>query len=801
MSNSNSAWNGQPPRSLLSSSSGQVNDTRFRSAPSAAPTSPTKYAPNQSASSNPGSANMSSSANARNAASKSVSNFAKGTVFPNYTPSSQIPGSTAAHVSLLGANLAGGQGSSVASFADASVYVPSSHHASSQQLTSSHHFARTNPMEEYIAASLKRRLSKQQQKEAAPTVTVSSPARPGANSSSSKDSKSNSTTLSSPSKHGASNIAASLSGLSLTPVSLTDTTNWQVLDISNMALVSISPSITLYSQVKALYLQNNRLVTLPVEMCSMPNLQCLDLSHNQLAWLPAEIGQLVSLKELLLSHNQLQTLPMEVGRLFRLHKLTLDENPITNLPLDVLRGGAPEIVQHQRNLLAPSDPPPPRSWLLNAAVDRIHAMPGYFHGLDSLLGPKAVRTVDNGHKQVTIQAKDVAKFRVDGSIRTMTYNILADIYAASLNYCPSWALNWSHRKATIMQEIDTYAPDLLCLQEVVWAQYLQFFLPELEARGYKGTFHPKTRAKYSTDATRIDGCASFYRASMFDQVDYFNIEFQTIAQDHPDRYSTPGDEAGYSRLTSKDNIAIGLVLRRRDRAALAARAAATGSGGSSNAGNNKMLGAHQSGGPPRRSTSPLPSSMNPPGPIDEDLLVFVNTHVHWDPEFSDVKLMQVQMLMEQLEAWIDEYSNPNGNLEDISPSQRIPLILGGDFNSKPDSGVYQFLIDGFLPGDHPEFLGYTYGDYTDSGLKHSLNLISANATLAGEPQFTNYTVDFNGCLDYIWYAHHNLSVERVLNGVDERIVHSYNGALPNPHMPSDHIPLVADFVQNINRRG
>lgn len=737
---------------------------------------------------------MSSSASARNNASKSVSQFAaKGSFFPNYTPSTQLSGSGA---SIPHPNMPGGLGSSVASFADASAYVPSQH-AASQQLTSSHHFSRTNPMDEYVAASLKRRKQKDTANVTvtAPTSATATNTRSG--STSGKDGKSTPTVSSSPSKHAASSSTPSAS----TPVpSTTDTTNWQVLDMSNMALVSVSPAITLYSQVKALYLQHNRLVTLPVEMCTMPNLQCLDLSYNNLAWLPAEIGQLVSLKELLLSHNQLQTLPVEVGRLFRLHKLTLDENPINNIPLDVLRSGAPEIVQHQRNLLAPSDPPPPRSWLLNAAADRTYVMPGYFQGLDGLLGHKAVRTVENGHKQVTIQAKDVAKFRVDGSLRTMCYNILADIYAASLNYCPSWALAWAHRKATILQEIDTYSPDLLCLQEVVWAQYVQFFQPELEARGYKCIFHPKTRAKYSTDANRIDGCASFYRASMFDQLDYFNIEFQTIAQDHPDRYSTPGDDAGYVRLTSKDNIAIGLVLRRRDRPALAARAASSGAnGGNTNSGGGKMLNA--GGGAPRRSTSPLPSAMNPPGPIDEDLLVFVNTHIHWDPEFSDVKLMQVQMLMEQLEAWIDEYSNPNGTLEEVLPSQRIPMILGGDFNSKPDSGVYQFLVDGFLPGDHPEFLGYTYGDYTDSGLKHALNVTSANSTLASEPPFTNYTVDFNGVLDYIWYAHHNLSVERVLNGVDERIVHSYNGALPNPHMPSDHIPLVADFVQNINRRG
>jgi len=33
----------------------------------------------------------------------------------------------------------------------------------------------------------------------------------------------------------------------------------------------------------------------------------------------------------------------------------------------------------------------------------------------------------------------------------------------------------------------------------------------------------------------------------------------------------------------------------------------------------------------------------------ERVLVVVNTHIHWDPEYPDVKLMQVCMLLEELE--------------------------------------------------------------------------------------------------------------------------------------------------------
>jgi CCR4-NOT transcription complex subunit 6 len=776
----------------------------------------------------------------RTPAPKSVASFVANNSkanFYNYTPSNALTSSgTLTAPSGPGGQLGGQGGSGVASFSDASVYVPSSHHgvggnpmhASSQHLTSSHHhISRPNPMDEYIAASLKRRNAAKQKD--APASSPSTPA-PGSTGSSNMSGGSLSQTartsspivvvggggggkdgksiLGSPSKSsglngGSGSIGSSNAALLSTTSgssSTTDTANWQVLDMSGMSLCVVSPQVANYAQISVLYLQHNRLISLPVELCTLQQLKFMDLSHNLLAWLPAEIGQLLNLKELVLRHNQLRSLPVEIGKLFRLNELHVEDNPITDVPMDILNGGAAAIVAHLRTMLAPTDPPPPRSWLLSASSDRSAAIPGYFQGLDALLGPKAVRTLENGHKQVTIQSKDVAKFRIEGSIRTMCYNILADIYASSLNYCPNWALNWNHRKTVVLKEIDTYNPDLLCLQEVVWAQYLQFFAPELEHRGYKGVFHPKTRIKYSADLNRVDGCASFYRASMFEEIQSFNIEFQTIAQENPDRYCSPGDDAGYIRLASKDNIAVGIVLRRKDRMLAAqqqqARHAQQQQQQQQQQQVNTIVGGklQNAGGSAanRRmtsSSSPAPPPMPSP---EEDLIVLVNTHIHWDPDFSDVKLMQVQMLLEQLEAWVDEFSTPN---------HRIPLILGGDFNSMPDSGVYQLLMEGFLPGDHSDFLGYTYGDYTDSGLKHSFRLQSANGSLSGEPAFTNYTGDFNGVLDYIWYSDNSLNVERALMGVDESVVHAYNGALPNPHMPSDHIPLVTDFVQNMNRRG
>lgn len=74
-------------------------------------------------------------------------------------------------------------------------------------------------------------------------------------------------------------------------------------------------------------------------------------------------------------------------------------------------------------------------------------------------------------------------------------------------------------------------------------------------------------------------------------------------------------------------------------------------------------------------------------------LLVANVHIHWDPEFSDVKLLQMMMFMQELQKIIDEESQslrPGGS----NPSSRvgnneenaIPLVLCGDLNSLPESG-------------------------------------------------------------------------------------------------------------------
>ncbi|XP_069569831.1 nocturnin-like [Brachyistius frenatus] len=81
--------------------------------------------------------------------------------------------------------------------------------------------------------------------------------------------------------------------------------------------------------------------------------------------------------------------------------------------------------------------------------------------------------------------------------------------------CPLDALNWHERKYLILEEILTYRPDILCLQEV--DHYYDTFQPIMAGLGYHGSFLAKPWSP-CLDVERNngpDGCALFYRRSRF----------------------------------------------------------------------------------------------------------------------------------------------------------------------------------------------------------------------------------------------------------------------------------------------
>ncbi|XP_031703556.1 protein angel homolog 1 isoform X2 [Anarrhichthys ocellatus] len=104
----------------------------------------------------------------------------------------------------------------------------------------------------------------------------------------------------------------------------------------------------------------------------------------------------------------------------------------------------------------------------------------------------------------------------------MSYNILAqDLLEANqelYTHCPLEVLDWSYRCSLLLEEIQKWEPDILCLQEVQEDHYNELLHPVLSHMGYTCVFKRRT-------GTKTDGCATCYRSGCFSEVSVTALEF------------------------------------------------------------------------------------------------------------------------------------------------------------------------------------------------------------------------------------------------------------------------------------
>lgn len=111
-----------------------------------------------------------------------------------------------------------------------------------------------------------------------------------------------------------------------------------------------------------------------------------------------------------------------------------------------------------------------------------------------------------------------------------------------------------------------------------------------------------------------------------------------------------------------------------------------------------------------------PSDDSPMETFESQPLIVCTAHIHWDPEFCDVKLIQTMMLMHELRNFVDNAAAcfdmvPNGSTGSIKADPNsIPVILCGDLNSLPHSGVVEFLTKGRISVEHADFKELAYRD-------------------------------------------------------------------------------------------
>ncbi|EDR11685.1 uncharacterized protein LACBIDRAFT_142382, partial [Laccaria bicolor S238N-H82] len=476
----------------------------------------------------------------------------------------------------------------------------------------------------------------------------------------------------------------------------------------------------------------------------------LYLNHNALSSVPPEISKLRHLELLDISGNNLSTLPPEMGMLTQLKELYVFDNHLTVIPFEL--GSL-----HQLQTLGVEGNPLDATLKAIIQKDGTPTLISYLR--DNCPTPPAPPLRE---LKVLLTEPELEALAADPNaetFRVLCYNILCERCATErlYGYTPSWALAWEYRKDLILTEIINSGADFLCLQEVDIAAYEDYFTKNLAEHGYEGVYWPKSRSRTMNEADRrqVDGCATFYKADRYQLVEKHLVEFSAVAMQRQDFKKT---DDMFNRVLGKEHLAIVSLME------------------------DKVTGTR---------------------------FVIANAHIHWDPAYCDVKLVQAALLVDEIEKMASHFAKypprppPSASTSSIVQAYRtppvytdgtkIPLIICGDFNSIPSSGVYDFLSNGTLPADHVDFKSHKYGRYTSEGLRHRFGLKSAYAAPgAGEPPVTNYVPTFQGHIDYLWYSAANLGVNAILSGVDKDYLEKVVG-FPNAHFPSDHVCIVAEF--------
>lgn len=506
---------------------------------------------------------------------------------------------------------------------------------------------------------------------------------------------------------------------------------WTELDLSGIGITNLSTAIFDYAFLTVLFVPHNNISYLPPAIGTLTHLRRLDVSSNKLTSLPAELGLLFALRELSLFDNRLTTLPAELGSLFQLEMIGIEGNPSLHHELRELveRGGTPNLISYLRDN-APMPPAPPEREWFNLDVD----MPSPANEDD--MPPE--------------------------SFSMLCYNVLCDKYATEsmYGYTPSWALSWEYRKEQIMRDLTKYPCDIVCLQVRLPFTALPFSLDAERRRtggrwravrilfpaahagdGLRGRLPSQVEGEDDDGRGEEDGrwlcnilqniavrrftpgfCRRLLLIPMlsFSLIETQLVEFNLVAMRRHDFKKT---EDMFNRVMTKDQIASIALLEHR-----------------------------LSGG----------------------RVIVANVHMYWDHEYRDVKLVQAAILMDEIESVGKRFARLPARLSlgpgytkapAYSDGNRIPTLICGDFNSIPNSGVYEYLVNGRLPADHSDWMDHLYGKFTTEGLSHSLTLRSSYAGI-GEMPFTNYTPGFKGGIDYIWYSANALAVTGVLGPVE-----------------------------------
>ncbi|KJH41303.1 endonuclease/exonuclease/phosphatase family protein [Dictyocaulus viviparus] len=349
----------------------------------------------------------------------------------------------------------------------------------------------------------------------------------------------------------------------------------------------------------------------------------------------------------------------------------------------------------------------------------------------------------------------------NAEIRVCSYNVLSELTASNtMDLYPHLGTNeslikWENRWQLLKEELLRLDADVFGLQEVDCDHYESDFKPFMIKAGYAAFYKQGTGMKW-------DGCAVFVKKRKLKIINYSTVEYFV------------------SLSSSMNRNQIGQILRLRC----------------------------------KRTSQEF---------------IYANTHLLFNPTLGDIKLGQLAMLI--------------ANIEKELKKSYCPVILGGDLNIEPLSYIYTYISESRL-----YLRGLLRNELSGQG-EHGGPYVQANSIL---PAITNIGRDsmFIGegelrdvAADYFTHPLQLTSVYHHFNEIGEKEVSSYHqkmanpdflfysikkkmtvgfkahvyevpelrllrrlslpgstilkktlGPWPNRYVPSDHIPLIADFM-------
>jgi len=179
--------------------------------------------------------------------------------------------------------------------------------------------------------------------------------------------------------------------------------------------------------------------------------------------------------------------------------------------------------------------------------------------------------------------------------------------------------------------------------------------------------------------------------------------------------------------------------------------------------------------------------------------VVANTQLYWDPQFEYIKLCQAHYLCQRIELFTKKIG-----LVDA------PVIVCGDFNSKPGGLVHKYFTKGIGAAKVDDLFLRDMARAADmkldvmewllSDLSCPFRFRSSYASESDTSQecypFTNVTDTFQGFVDYIFFQPAKLlQVGRLpLPATTKDLEKTHKAAmLPSLKWPSDHLPVGAKF--------